>query len=155
LSRDEKDYSDYIKHLSNVMSIMTLLSGFLFTAYTLLITRLPDPSSITAQSTLLVVSIYLSMCTYCLATFAEGSVACCRNMPPLTRNVAATNLLFLFTGTTAMATAVILMSLLWSLTYLALAQIIQWVFYVVAIYLFVIRHNERARASLRFREPRS
>ena len=155
MSTDEKDYSDYIKHLSNVMSIMALTSGFLFTAYTILITRLPDPSSITAQSTLLVISIYLSICTYCLATFAEGSVACCRNMPPLTRNIAATNLLFLFAGTTSMATAIILMSLLWNLTYLAFAQSIQWVLYVVAIYLFVIRNNERARASLRFRELKS
>jgi len=155
LSTDEKDYSNYIKHLSNVMSIMTLTSGFLFTAYTILITRLPDPSSITAQSTLLVLSIYLSICTYCLATFAESSVTYCRNMPPMTRNIAATNLLFLFAGTTSMATAVILMSLLWHLTYLAFAQIIQWVFYATAIYLFIIRRNERARASLRFRELKS
>jgi hypothetical protein len=155
LSIDEKNYSDYIQHLSNVMSIMALTSGFLFTAYTILITALPDPSSITAQSTLLVVSIYLSICTYCLATFAEGSIACCRNTPPLTRNLAATNLLFLFAGTTSMATAIILMSLLWNLTYLAIAQSIQWALYAMAIYLFIIRHNERARTSLRFRELKS
>ncbi len=155
MSKDAGDSSDYIKHLSNVMSIMSLTSGFLFTSYTILITRLPDPSTILAQSTLLIISIYLSICTFCLASFAEASVTYCKNMPPLSNRLAITNLLFLFGGTTSMATAVILMSLLWNLVYLALAQSIQWILWIVAIYFIILRFNERMRESLRLTRPES
>jgi drug/metabolite transporter (DMT)-like permease len=136
---DEDDYSDYLKHLSNLIHVMSLCSGFLFTAYTVLITRLPDPGSITAQLTLLVISIYLSICLYCLGYFLNAVLHCCRNFPPMTKTTAITNLLFLFVSTTAMSIATTLMSFLWNLTYLAVVQTVQWIFYLVITCLFVIK----------------
>jgi hypothetical protein len=41
LSEAKKDYSDYLKHLSNVMSYSALLTGFILTVFTLLLTLLP------------------------------------------------------------------------------------------------------------------
>ncbi len=120
---------------------------FLFTAYTILITRLPDPSIITAQLTLLVMSIYLSICLFCLAYFASAAFSCCRNAPPLSKGATITNSLFFVAGTTAMSITTTLMSLLWNLTYLALVQTIQWVLFVMATYLFVIRPSWKYRKS--------
>jgi len=144
---DEKGYSDYLKHVSNLIHVMSLCSGFLFTAYTILITRLPDPSAITAQLTLLVISIYLSICLYCLGYFINAAFHCCRNLPPLSKATAITNLLFLFVSTTAMSIATTLMSFLWNLTYLALMQTVQWIFYAVVTYFFVIKHGWTYRKS--------
>lgn len=45
MSTDKKDYSGYLKHVSNLIGMMSLFSGFMFTAYTILTTRLPDPST--------------------------------------------------------------------------------------------------------------
>jgi drug/metabolite transporter (DMT)-like permease len=145
LSTDEKDYSDYLKHLSNVINIMSLCSGFLFTAYTILITRLPDPSIITAQLTLLILSIYLSICLFCLGYFASAAFSRCRNLPPLSKGMTITNALFFVAATTAMSVVTTLMSLLWNLTYLALVQTIQWILFVVAIYLSAIRPGWKYR----------
>lgn len=147
MSTDEKDYSDYLKHLSNVISIMSLCSGFLFTAYTILITRLPDPSGITAQSTLLILSIYLSICLFCLGYFSGAAFTVCRNVPPLSKGAAITNALFFVAATTAMSVATTLMSLLWNLTYLALVQTLQWILFAMATYFFVIRPNWKLRRS--------
>ena len=147
LPRDEKDYSDYLRHLSNMIGIMSLFSGFLFTAYTILITRLPDPSIIMAQLTLLILSVYLSICLYCLAYFASMGFLCCRYLPPLSKGIAVTNSLFLVTSATAMSIATTLMSLLWNLTYLALAQAVQWILFAVATYLNVMRPGWKYRKS--------
>ncbi len=144
---DERNYSDYLKHLSNVINIMSLCSGFLFTAYTILITRLPDPSIITAQLTLLILSVYLSICLFCLAYFTSAAFSVCRNFPPLSKGNTITNSLFLVASTTAMSVVTTLMSLLWNLTYLALVQTIQWILFVTATYLFVIRPSWKLRKS--------
>lgn len=147
MSTDEKDYSDYLKHLSNIISIMSLCSGFLFTAYTILITRLPDPSVITAQSTLLILSIYMSICLFCLGYLSGAAFAVCRNVPPLSKGYTIVNSLFFVAATTAMSVATTLMSLLWNLTYLALVQTLQWILFALMSYLFVIRPSWKLRRS--------
>lgn len=144
---DEEDYSNYLKHLSNLIHVMSLCSGFLFTAYTVLITRLPDPSAITAQLTLLVISIYLSICLYCLGYFLNAAFQYCRTLPPMSKTTAFTNLLFLLVSTTAMSIATTFMSFLWNLTYLAFVQTVQWIFYLVVTYLFVIKPGWTYRKS--------
>jgi hypothetical protein len=85
LHTDEKDYSDYMKHLSNLISVMSLFSGFMFTAYTILITRLPDPTNITAQLALYVLSTFLGIFLFILGFFATMALYSCRNLPPMTK----------------------------------------------------------------------
>jgi len=139
LPTDEKDYSDYIKHLSNLVGVLSLFSGFVFTAYTILITRLPDPSIIIAQLTLYLLSTFLGIFLFCLAYFAVTVFYCCRNIPPLSKRTAIVNSLFLTSINTAMSIIIPLMSFLWNLTYLALVQIVQWISLIVAGYLFIIK----------------
>jgi drug/metabolite transporter (DMT)-like permease len=94
LHTDEKDYLDYMKHLSNLISVMSLFSGFMFTAYTILITRLPDPTNITAQLALYVLSTFLGIFLFILGFFATMALYSCRNLPPTTKRTAIVNLLF-------------------------------------------------------------
>jgi hypothetical protein len=147
LPTDEKDYSGYLKHLSNVIGMMSLLSGFMFTAYTILITRLPDPSIITAQLTLFVLSAFLSVFLFCLGYFVMQAFVFAGDVPPLTRTTTIVNSFFFASTNTAMGISVTLMSLLWNLQFLALVQTAQWILFSVAAYIFIVRPVWKYRKS--------
>ena len=136
---DEKDYSDYMKHLSNLISVMSLFSGFMFTAYTILITRLPDPTNITAQLALYVLSTFLGIFLFILGFFVTMALYSCRNLPPVTKRTANVNLLFFASTSSAMGIVTTLLSFLWNLTYLASIQIVTWAILSVAVYLYIIK----------------
>lgn len=61
MSTIKQDYSDYINHLSNMGNMYSFLSGFMFTAITVLITQLPDPNNIRAQLVLLFMAVMLDI----------------------------------------------------------------------------------------------
>lgn len=146
---DEKEYSDYIKHMSNLISVMSLFSGFMFTAYTILITRLPDPANITAQLALYVLSTFLGIFLFLLGFFVTMALYSCRNLPPTTKRMNNANVLFLASTSSAMGIITTLLSFLWNLMYLALAQVATWAMLSVAVYLFI------AKPGLQFRKSRS
>ena len=154
LPTDEKDYSDYARHLSNVISILALFSGFMFTAYTILITRLQDPSTITAQLTLYTISTFQKIFLSSLMWVSLSADLLCRNLPPIPKImnplVAKVMNLLLF-GSTLVAMVIIttLMSLLWNLAYLALIQIVQGTLIIVADYLFMLKPWRQYRKSRR------
>lgn len=152
LLTDEKDYSDYARHLSNVISILALFSGFMFTAYTILITRLPDPSTITAQLTLYTISTFLKIFLSLLLYVTLMADLLCRNLPPFPKVINPLflnimNLLFYASTLTAMVIITMLMSLLWNLTYLAFIQVVQGTLIIVADYLFMIKPYRQYRKS--------
>jgi len=148
LPTDKEDYSDYIKHLSNLIGIVSLFSGFMFTAYTILITRLPDPSGIIAQLTLYLISLFLNIFLYLGSQFNVMVITYCRNIPPLTKRVSMTNSLFLISIFSAMVILTSLMSLLWNLTYLALVQTVQWILFAEAIWRFILKPFVQYRDSV-------
>ncbi len=148
LPTDKKDYSDYIKHLSNLIGMLSLFSGFMFTAYTILITRLPDPSGIIAQLTLYILSLFLNIFLFLISWFNFMVITSCRNIPPLTKRTALTNLLFYISIFVAMVIVTSLMSLLWNLTYLALVQTIQWILFAEAIRRFILKRYAQYRDSV-------
>ncbi|MEM2975635.1 MAG: hypothetical protein QXE76_02295 [Candidatus Bathyarchaeia archaeon] len=145
MSSDEKDYSDYRKHLSNLISVMSLFSGFMFTAYTILITRLPDPSNIIAQFALYIISAFLGIFLFLLGYFVMTASCSCRAFPPLTKRTAIVNSLFFASTTVAMGIVTTLMSFLWNLTSLAFIQVVTWILLCVAVYLFVIKPAQQYR----------
>jgi len=152
LSTDEKDYSDYARHLSNIISILALFSGFMFTAYTILITRLPDPSTITAQLTLYAISTFLKIFLSSLMWTSLSVDLLCRKVPPSLKimNPLFTkimNMLLWASLLVGMVVITALMSLLWSLKYLAIIQIVQGTLIIVADYVFMLRPYRRYRKS--------
>ena len=66
MSEDENNWSDYIKHRSNLINIFALLCGFTFTAITILVTRLPEPDSLSSQLILLFSSTLLDLFVFLL-----------------------------------------------------------------------------------------
>ncbi len=136
-----------MKHLSNLISIMSLFSGFMFTAYTILITRLPDPTSITAQLALYVISTFLGIFLFILGYFIVVALSSCRNLKKKTKGTDNVNLLFFASTASAMSIVTTLMSFLWNLTYLAFAQIVTWILLSMAVYLFIIKPGWQYRKS--------
>ena len=135
MTTDEKDYSDYLKHMSNFSSVVSVFAGFTFTVLTLLITLLPDPSSIKAQVTFFFLAVLFDLLIFLVAWNSINNVYLCRNVPPLTKRLAIFNWLSLLSFSLS-GVAVVLVFLLSDLIYLALASGIVWVLFIFAIYLF-------------------
>lgn len=148
LPADGKDYSDYIKHLSNLIGILSLFSGFMFTTYAILITRLPDPSGIIAQFTLYILSLFLDIFLFLISQLNVMVIYSCRNVPPLSKRTAMVNSLFLLSVYVAMSFVTSLMPLLWNLVYLALVQTVQWILFGVAANRFIFKPFSQYRESI-------
>ncbi len=135
MTADEKDYSDYIKHMSSFSSVISVFAGFTFTVLTLLITLLPDPSSIKAQVTFFFLAVLFDLSIFLVAWNTINNVYFCRNVPPLTKRLAMFNWLsFLCFNLSGLA--IILVFLLSDLIYLTLASGIVWVLFIIAIFFF-------------------
>ena len=121
ISENAKDYSDYFQVTTNTMNILVLLSGFTFTAITILLSQYPVLGSLTVQFILFFLASLLFFFMFLMAWFAGALMRLCRNRPPVTREVAGLNRLILL-GYTLLQLAVVLMFLIWNLTYLSLAS---------------------------------
>ena len=134
MATSEKDYSDYIKYLSNIGSMYSFLSGFMFTAITVLITRLPDTTSIMVQFALFFMAIMLDIFIFYMGSFYTQVVYLCKNVPSYSGRKSFFNLLSDTSVILGLGGSTVLLFLLWNLIYLALAQTIAWVLTSVVIY---------------------
>ncbi len=138
MSDVEEDYSDYIKFVSNIASLGTVLAGFTLTTLTLLITLLPDPSIITVQITLFFLALLFDIYMFCAGWGSFSVIYFCRKVPPKTRQLNILNnigvVAFSMTGGT-----VVMIFLLSSLNYLALASTVMWILFTVATYVTIWR----------------
>jgi len=138
VTTDEEDYSDYIKYLSNVVSIFSFFAGFTLTTITLLITLLPDPSSIMSQLTLFFLAVLFDLSLFFMGCNVILVIYFCRNVPPLTKRLATITTL----GTTVLqlgGIGIVLMFLLFDLIYLALASGVVWTLVVTATFIFTYK----------------
>jgi len=130
-----EDYSNWIQYMSNVTHALSLFSGFTFTSITILLTLLPDPSQISSQITLFLLSILLDFFLFLMGWQTVLVIYYCKNIPPLTTRLhLSSRLWFLSFGLLCMA--VTTMFLLWNLTYLALASGIALVLVTIIFYRF-------------------
>jgi hypothetical protein len=151
MPESEKDYSDYIKHISNTISALALFLGFMFTAITVLVTRLPDLTSMPSQLVLLVAAVFLDIFMFLFGSFILIPAKYCK-MPTLTRYDEILNLLLFASTTPAMGILTAGMFWVYHLTYLALAQLALWAIICLALYVYEIRpfleqrktHNEQS-----------
>jgi fluoride ion exporter CrcB/FEX len=120
----------------------------MFTAYTLLITRLPEPNRLMAQFALYTISTFLGIFLVLIGYFIMTAMFSCRNFPPLTRETEIVNAIFLVCISCAMGIITTTMSFLWDLTYLAVVQITTWLVLYVVVYLIIVKpsyHYFRSR----------
>ena len=61
MSKNEKDYSAYISAISFEASTYAFFGGFVFTAITIILTLLPDPSTWQSQATLFFLTLLFHM----------------------------------------------------------------------------------------------
>jgi hypothetical protein len=121
ISENEKDYSDYFQVTTNTMNILVLLSGFTFTAITILLSQYPVLGSLTLQFILFFLASLLFFFMFLMAWFGGALMRLCKSRPPVTREVVGLNRLIIL-GYALLQLAVVLMFLVWNLTYLSLAS---------------------------------
>jgi len=133
ISKNEKDYSDYMQYTSSSASALSLLSGFTFTAFTILLAQLPDPSSIISQFTLFFLAALFYLFIVLLAWLhIFQMIRYCKNVPPASKGLNTFNYLSVL-GYIGLEFTIVLMLLVWNLTYLALATGILWAIFAILL----------------------
>ncbi len=136
----EKDYSDYRQLLGNLSNIMILLSGFTFTAVTILLSQFEVLGSSTAQVVLFFLASLFFLFILLVGAIHDRMYMLCRNFPPVTRELADFNRLSLLSWI-LLQFAVVLMFLIWDLVYLSLASAVMLLIFNIPQVLGVIRHR--------------
>ena len=133
----ETDYGDYLQHRSNLLNGLFLYCGFSFTAITVLISILPNPQNILAQTTLFFLFVMLEVFQIQIAYIMSENSLLCRNVPQLTRRSRRFNLTILLSQS-FWSIAIILMFLLADLNILALLGTIMYIVAVTFGYKYIL-----------------
>ena len=136
---DEAHYSDFLSQLSGLTSELSLFCGFTLTVITILVTRLPDPSVLLAQVSLFFLTVMLNLLQFLLGWVMIMRTLFCRYLPlGDIRHSEVFNPL-LFTCLCLWGLSVVLIYLLFDLTYLAAASAGVWLFFIIVAYIFLWR----------------
>jgi hypothetical protein len=140
MSESEDKYSAYRSFYSIVTTTEALFAGFTFAAITVLLTQLPDPTHISVQGTLLFLTVLLNLFTYGLNWTQAAVSNCIRFAPELPKawwrwNKART--IVLNTSEIGLRFSVVLMFLIWSMTYLAIASAVTLVLFTIFEYISI------------------
>lgn len=147
VTENEKDYSEYIQILSHTGGILALLSGFTFTAFTILLTLLPNPSSIASQFTLVFLAalFYLFMT---LLTWGSPTMMRYSKIPPLSKGVSTFNSL-VFLGYVGLESVMVLMPFVWNLIYVALAIGVLLAVFIILTNIYIWKPLREYRKSIK------
>ena len=138
MARDVEDYSDYSRHINTTINGLTLISGFAFTAITLLLTRLDQPSALPSQLVLLFLMVLSDLNSRVAQHLGVETLYYCRKVPPQTRKVAVRTAL-MFLSFVLFGLAITLMFFLFDLVYLSIVAAVIWLFVILADLVFVYR----------------
>jgi len=130
---------------SSVMQTFSLLSGFTFTAITIILTLFPDPSQLHTQIVLFVLGVLLD--NFLLIVIQQHHIlAICLRIAPQLPEKWMRGSWFKFNsellGWLFLSMSVSLMFFLWNLIYLAVASVIVTALFIIYAYLTVIRPFE-------------
>lgn len=140
MSECEKDYSDYRQLIGNLSNIMVLLSGFTFTAITILLSQFSVLGSLTGQLVLFFLACLFFLFIMLVGMVHDRMYKLCRNFPPVTKELASFNRLSLLSWV-MLQLAVVLMFLIWDLVYLSLASAAMLVLFNIPQVRGVIRYR--------------
>ena len=132
------DYSDYLKYISTISGITALFAGFDFTVLTLLLTRLPDPSTVPAQITLYAMAVLFLILIYLVGWTGMLLMYLWRRIPPMTPRMRASAVL-VFGAHLSVCAPVFLMFFLWQMTVLASVTLLTWIAFAIASYVHIWR----------------
>lgn len=125
MSKNGDDYSAYTVYHSSWASAYSVLSGFIFTGITLILTLHPEPSLVTVQVALFTFAALLDV--FGLLMFRHLTILgfCIRVAPKLPEAFTSRTSTYAFLeaiGLILLPFVVVLLFLLWNLPYLALAS---------------------------------
>ena len=134
MTENEEEYCEYVKTISGTrVTALSLFSGFTFSAITILLNQLPDPSSLISQFTLFFLVVVFDLCLFLLAwqiIIAIGMYnvrkAPARSVWELSVFNLLLEIVFILWGW-----SVVLMFLLRNLHYLALVSGVLWMAVIV------------------------
>jgi len=132
----EEDLSSYLAYESFAGEVLAIFMGFTFTAITLLLTLLPDPSQILAQVTLFFLALVFYLFQFIVFFAIYYLMYCVRGVPPEARGRRSLGLL-LFSGFSLWGLVIVLMFLLWNLTYLALASGTVYALFTILAFIYI------------------
>ena len=136
MSAKEEDYSSYLAYESVALQVLALLCGFTFTAITLLITLLPNPGSFQSQFTLFFLAFMFYIFQFMLFYGIFYLSYCIKAVPPEAKGRRIVMWLW-FSSFGLWGVAIVLMFLLWNLTYLAMASGIVYILFTLLTIIFV------------------
>jgi len=142
MSENEEKYSAYMAYYNLATTIDALFAGFIFTAITLLLTQLPDPTHISMQVTFLFLTVVLNVNMYLLTWNLCAVENCIRLAPELLKawwrwNKTRTALTLL--SEIGLGLAVSLMFLIWGMIYLALASMLVLALFEIFAYVSITK----------------
>ena len=136
MSTEDEDYSSYLAYESVALQVLALLCGFTFTAITLLITLLPNPGSFQSQFTLFFLASMFYLFLFMLFYGIFYLSYCVKAVPPEAKGRRIVMWLW-FLSFSLWGIAVVLMFLLWNLTYLALVAGIMYALFTMLTVIYV------------------
>ena len=134
----EEDYSDYSRHINTSINGLTLITGFTFTAITLLLTRLDNPSSLSSQLMLLFLVILFYLDASLTEHLGVETLYHCKRVPPQTRKIAVRATLMMI-STALFGLAIPFMFFLFDLVYLSIVTFVIWGSTVLVVWVFVYK----------------
>ena len=138
MSAESSDYSDYLRHMSSICRIGALFAGFDFTVVTLLLSRLPDPSTVLAQITLYAMSVLFYVLVFLVGWSGMLHIYLCRRVPPMTPQLGAFAVMA-FGAHVLICVPLILMFFLWHLPVLASVTLLTWMGFAIASVVYIWR----------------
>ena len=138
MTHDEEDYSDYSRHINTSINGLTLITGFTFTAITLLLTRLGNPSSLSSQLLLLFLVILFYLDSSLAEHLGVETLYYCKRVPPQTQKIAVRTTLMMISSA-LFGLAIPFMFFLFDLVYLSIVTFIIWFSTVLVVWIFVYK----------------
>ena len=136
MTEERSDYSHYTGILSSLIGGLYFVSGFTFTAITLLLT-FQTQTSLFFQTTLFLMNILVEL-SFFLAQWYTTHSTLYAAIPPLTGfSIIANYLTFLVASLATMVPT--LLFFVYGFVYLGLASVIAWIAMLIAAYLFIYK----------------
>lgn len=135
VSAEEVKYSAFIDYTSSTSQTYSVFSGFVFTAITILLSLLPDPSTLKSQLTLLFLMVLFSILNLKIYQKESFLGHCVKISPPLPEGARRISFWLSTLSWVLFGSAIVLMFFLWNLLYLTLTSVGVYAFSVVFAYL--------------------
>jgi len=120
-------------------NMYSFLSGFMFAAIAVVMTRLPDPNALMAQAVSFLMATMLNVFVLYIGRCFMQVVPWCKNVPSYSGRKNLFNILSAISVLLGLGGSTVLLLLVFNLVYLAIAQTVVWILFSVIAYKSIFR----------------